>query len=164
MAICVSYTLSIRLYMYFCCPTIVLFCPGAPKPCFFIELPVGNGNCQCFRVSSTVHHFVKNFIGKNAEAAENGHIFQLVRVFKSFVIHSRFDMQHTKDCILSLIIEALWAHQAVPIKTRVCCVGVCNFSSLHCFGGSVDLGGSLRSYMSRFITLYVHTSFYYTSP
>jgi hypothetical protein len=59
---------------------------------------------------------------KNAEVAENGHIFQLVSIFQNSRTQD-LRMQHTKI-----------------IKTGVCSVRVCNFkhSSSHCFGGSVD--------------------------
>jgi hypothetical protein len=43
--------------------------------------------------------------GKNAKAAENGHICQLFKVFQRFVTHSRF---------------AHAAHQAVTVKAGVC--------------------------------------------
>jgi hypothetical protein len=53
---------------------------------------------------------------KNAEAAENGHIF-FVSVFQHYVTHFR---------------GAFAAHQAVTIKGRACCVRVRNFSILAC--------------------------------
>jgi hypothetical protein len=54
---------------------------------------------------------------------ENGENFQLVRVFKRFVTHSRV------------------AHKVVTIKADTCCVRACNFSVLacNCLGNTVDL-------------------------
>jgi hypothetical protein len=55
--------------------------------------------------------------GKNADAAENGHIFQLLSLFQHSVTLSR--VEHA-------------ARQAVTIKAGVCYVRVCNFSILAC--------------------------------
>jgi hypothetical protein len=69
----------------------------------------------------------ETFCGKNAEAAENGHIFQLLNVFERFVTYSRVERG---------------SHQAVVIKAGVCCMRVCNVSIIRifdCFGISVDL-------------------------
>jgi hypothetical protein len=55
--------------------------------------------------------------GKNAEAAENGHIFQLLVIFQRSVTHFRV---------------ARAARQAVAIKARVCFLLVCDYSILAC--------------------------------
>lgn len=55
--------------------------------------------------------------GKNAEAAENGLIFQLVSGFQRSVTHSGV---------------ARAARQAVTVKAGVCCVRVYRFSILAC--------------------------------
>jgi hypothetical protein len=47
--------------------------------------------------------------GKKAEAAENGHIFQLLSVLQRAVIHSRVERGE---------------HQAVAIMAGICCVRV----------------------------------------
>jgi hypothetical protein len=52
-------------------------------------------------------------VAKNAEAAENGRIFQCEHFFQHSDTHSR---------------AAHAAHQAVTIKVGVCCVHVCNFN------------------------------------
>jgi hypothetical protein len=59
----------------------------------------------------------ETFFGKNAKAAENGHIFQLLSVFQRSVTHSRVERG---------------AHQAIAIKARVYCVRVCSFRILAC--------------------------------
>jgi hypothetical protein len=61
--------------------------------------------------------FSETCSGKNAKAAENSHIFQLVNLFQRSLSHSRV---------------ARATHQAVTIKARVCCVHVCKFSILAC--------------------------------
>jgi hypothetical protein len=73
----------------------------------FIELPVDNVNSQGFDVSLSVHRFVKKktCCGKFFEAAENGHICQLLSVFQRSVTQSRV---------------AFAAHQTVAIKAGVC--------------------------------------------
>jgi hypothetical protein len=55
--------------------------------------------------------------GKNAEAAENSHPFQLWVFFQRSVTHSRVERE---------------AHQAVAIKVEMCCVRVRNFSNITC--------------------------------
>jgi hypothetical protein len=102
----------------FCLPTTVLCCLGAPQPwlslsCQWIKLTVKALmlHLQCVILSETC-------CGKNAEAAENCHIFQLVIVFQCFVTTSIF---------------AQTAHQAATIMAEVCCMRVCNFSILACF-------------------------------
>jgi hypothetical protein len=72
-----------------------------------LELQVDSVNSQCLNVSLAVHHFVKNLLCQNAEAADNGHICQLSSIFQRFVTHSR--ITHA-------------AHQAVAIKDKACCV------------------------------------------
>jgi hypothetical protein len=83
----------------------------------FIELLVDDFNSQSFNVSLSVHHLVRNLLWQNAEAAENGHIFQLLSVFQRSVTHSRV---------------ARAARQAVAIKARVCFLLVCDYSILAC--------------------------------
>jgi hypothetical protein len=61
--------------------------------------------------------FLKTLWNKNAEAAENDHIFQFMIIFQRSVTHFR---------------DALAAHKAVTIKARACCVRVRNFSILAC--------------------------------
>jgi hypothetical protein len=81
---------------------------------------VDNVNSQGFDVSLAGHFFARNLRQKkkNDEAAENGHILKFVRSFSRLChIHAR---------------GARAAHQAVTIKSRVCCVRVCNFSILAC--------------------------------
>jgi hypothetical protein len=63
----------------FCCPTIVMFCPCAPKPWFLLSY-------QC-----------TSSCGKNADAAENGHIFFMSWVFCNALSPAReVQVQHTK--------------------------------------------------------------------
>jgi hypothetical protein len=84
----------------------VLFCPGALKPWLLLSYQwTMTRHLQCVILSETC-------CGKNAEAAENS----LERF--STLTNSRV---------------ACTAHQAVSIKVRVCCVRVCNFSTLACF-------------------------------
>jgi hypothetical protein len=71
-------------------------------------------------VKASMFHLQRIFLletrcSKNAEATENGHIFQFVSVFQRFVTNSRV---------------ALAAHQAVTIKAGACCVRKRNFSIL----------------------------------
>jgi hypothetical protein len=63
---------------------------------------------------------------KNAEAAENSDIFQLVSDFQRSVTHSRV---------------ARATHQAVAIKAEslMCTCVQFQHSSWNCFGGSIDL-------------------------
>jgi hypothetical protein len=67
-------------------------------------------NFQCIIWSETC-------CGKNAEATENGHIFQFLSIFQRSVTHSRV---------------ARAARQAVAIKARVCFLLVCDYSILAC--------------------------------
>jgi hypothetical protein len=94
-----------------------LFCLGALKPWLLLSYrwtilaaKASMVYLQCIILSETL-------CDKNAEAAENGCIFQLVSVFEFSLTHARV------ECA---------AHQAVMIKARVCCVRVCNFSILAC--------------------------------
>jgi hypothetical protein len=84
----------------------------------FIELPVDSVNNQGFNDSLAVRHFFsrqKHVVacGKNAAAAENGHIFQLLRA----VTH--ISELHT-------------------IKAKVCCVQECTSSILACIVLAVE--------------------------
>jgi hypothetical protein len=69
--------------------------------------------------------------GKKGEAAENGYSFQLQSIFQRSATHSRF---------------AHATHQAVAIKAGVLCAFVkFPYSSLHCFGGSVDFKNLVKT-------------------
>jgi hypothetical protein len=58
--------------------------PWCTQSLAFIELPVDKvNNSQGFNVLLVVHHFVRNVLWQNAEAAEKGHIFQLVGIFSA---------------------------------------------------------------------------------
>jgi hypothetical protein len=101
----------------FCLPTIMLFCPGVPKPWLLLSyqwttltVKTSMFHLQCIIMSETC-------CSKNAESAEISHIFHFLSVFQRSVTHSRV---------------ALGAHLAVTIKARVCCVRVRSFSILVC--------------------------------
>jgi hypothetical protein len=101
----------------FCLPTIVLFCPGAPKPWVLLSY-----QWTMFTVKTSMFHLQCIFVletlyNKNVEAAENGHIFQFMIIFQCSVTHFR---------------DTLATHKAVTIKARACCVHVRNFSILAC--------------------------------
>jgi hypothetical protein len=105
-------TVSRRLN--FCLPTIKLFCPGAPKPWLLLSY-----QWTMSTVKLSMFHLQCTFLSemcfsKNAEAAENCHIFLFLSVFQRSVTHSRV---------------AIDAHQAVLIKAKVCCVCVCTVSA-----------------------------------
>jgi hypothetical protein len=60
----------------------IVVSPWCTQALTFIELPVDNINSRGFNVSLAKHHFFsETFCLKNAEAAENRHIFQLLSVF-----------------------------------------------------------------------------------
>jgi hypothetical protein len=91
----------------------------------FIEVPVDTimSRLQCSTFSALFRQ--KTYWGKNAEAASNGHICQLLSVFQRFVTHSR--VAHA-------------AHQAISIKASLLCASVqFQRSNLLCFDRSVDL-------------------------
>jgi hypothetical protein len=92
----------------------------------FIELPVDNVNSQGFYVSLSVHCLVINLLWQNAEAAENGLIFQLVSVFQRSVTHSR---------------GARVAHQAVTNQgwSLLCACVQFQHSSLHFLGIGINI-------------------------
>jgi hypothetical protein len=98
-------------------PTIMLFCPGAPKPGLLLsyQWPTLTVKTSMFHLQCIV--LSKTCCSKNAEAAENGHAFYFLSVFQRSVTHSR---------------AAREAHQAVTIKARVCCVRVRSVSILVC--------------------------------
>jgi hypothetical protein len=106
----------------FCLPTIVLFCPGASKPWLLLNYQwtmltdkASMVHLQCF--------FLLETCSKNAEAAENCHIFQFV--FFNVLSHTlELHLQRTK----------LLQSRPEPIL-RVCAISA---FSLHYFGSSVD--------------------------
>jgi hypothetical protein len=74
--------------------------PWCTQALAFIDLPADNVTSQYLNGSFAVHHFVKT-CSKNAEAADNGHIFKFRSVFQRSVI---------------LFIVARAAHKAIKIK------------------------------------------------
>jgi hypothetical protein len=94
----------------------MLFCPGAPKPMAFHVLPVDNVDCLGFNVTLPEYHVLaETFLAKMIRQQKTVPIFQLVSVFKFSVTH--FRVAHA-------------THQAVTIKTTVCCALVRNFNIL----------------------------------
>jgi hypothetical protein len=67
-------TLSSRLS--FCCPTIMLFCPGAPTPCPLLsyQWTMLTVKVSLFHLQSII--LSETFCDKNTEAAENGQLFK----------------------------------------------------------------------------------------
>jgi hypothetical protein len=113
-----------------CHLTILLFCSGAHKPWLsfsyqwtMVIVKASMVHLQCIFVLETWN-------GKNAEAAENCHIFQFVSGFHCSVTDSR---------------AALATHQAVTIKTRVCCVRVCKSSILACIMAAASIYKIVKS-------------------
>jgi hypothetical protein len=99
----------------FCLPTIVLFCPGVPKPWLLLSY-----QWTMLTVKTSMFHLQCIFLSEtcdNKNAAENGHIFPFLSVFQRSVTHSRV---------------ALEAHQAVTIKARACCFRVRSLIILVC--------------------------------
>jgi hypothetical protein len=79
----------------------VFFRPGAHKPWQY-QWTTLTAEASMFHFQSIF--FSKTFCGKNAEAAENLHIFQLLSVFQCSITHSRLQRE---------------AHQAIAIKAGV---------------------------------------------
>jgi hypothetical protein len=76
----------------FCRPTIVMFCPGAPEPWFLLNYQLTMLTIKASMVHLQCIIFSETCSGKNAEAAENGHICHFVALSSTPELHK----QHAK--------------------------------------------------------------------
>jgi hypothetical protein len=99
----------------FCCPTIVLFRPGALNP-WLLLLLVDNVDSPFSNVSHAMHRLVKSLLWQKCCGSRKRSKISTCERFKLSVTHTpELHVQHTKP---------------LKIKDRVCCVRVCNFSIL----------------------------------
>jgi hypothetical protein len=94
----------------FCHPTILLFCPGAPKPWLFIEIPLDNVYSPGFNFSLAVRHFVRNMLWQKCWGSR-----KRSRFYEALSLTPVLHVQHT-----------------TPLQDTVYCVRVSNFSILAC--------------------------------